>query len=440
MLAARGVDVLHPEREARSALRVEDSRAGSTLGSGVTRSVWSLAAWWRGWLPSAWTGIERSPVRQDLASAVTLLVCGVVAVVFLNPEPSPGPFSMRWADADVRALGSTLLLIVAVALRRRLPVAAVFATILGYVLLGDAHLDSLLLVAVLALWTALAGVVAYSRWPTVGFAVAACVPTVFLGELVAGDTASAGDGLMLAIPIGIGLLTRAALHRRRARGVRAHRRSWDQERAAVLRERVRIARELHDVAAHHMSAIVVSAGAALRVLDREPAGARETLAEIAGSARRTGEAMERLLGTMAEAGAGEVTDGLPTRPGLGDLRELVDHFERIGCRARLRVDGDLGAVPPDAALSAFRIVQEGLTNALKHGGPDAVEVGVSRSAAGLAVSVQDPGPAGPASAPVQGSGQGLIGMAERVALFGGTLACGPAPAGGWAVYASIPLA
>ena len=422
MLAGLPSVVLRREEERQPAPRVEDGSAPAALPSGVARSMWS--------------GVAGRALRHDSALAGLLLVAGL-AFALLGRDAVAGPPAPPWAGVDVRVLGSTVALLLAVALRRRLPVVAVLAAIVGFAVVGDASLDSLAVVVVAALWVALSGVATYARWATVVFEMLAAGAALLVTAAVAGQAVTVGTVLILLVPIGIGLVNRAVQRGRRSRGVRAQRRSWEQERQAVAQERVRIARELHDVAAHHVSAIVVSAGAALRVLDRDPEVARRTLALVAESARRTSEAMERMLGTSTAAGP---DDALPARPGLGHLQELVDHFGRIGCRAGLRVEGDLAAVPPDAALSAFRIVEEGLTNAVKHGGAVGVEVRVARTAAGLDVAVDDPGPPGGARpVQVEGSGQGLIGMAERVALFDGTLSCGPAPAGGWSVRASIPL-
>jgi signal transduction histidine kinase len=181
-----------------------------------------------------------------------------------------------------------------------------------------------------------------------------------------------------------------------------------------------------------VSGIVVSAGAVLRVADTGPAAARATLGTIAGSSRRATAAMRTLLGTL--------DDGQEAAPaGLGDLAELVEHARQTGCRVVLETGGDLGSVPADVGLSAYRIVQEGLTNALKHGGADDVTVRLQRTPTGLDIGVDDSGAgsAVPASVPV--SGHGLVGMAERVALLGGALDHGPARDGGWSVRASLPL-
>jgi len=147
--------------------------------------------------------------------------------------------------------------------------------------------------------------------------------------------------------------------------------------------------------------------------------------------------MLRMLDVLADDGRTAAAEHVG-QPGLGDLADLVEHARRFGCRMELEIEGDLGSVPADASLSAFRIVQEGLTNALKHGGARSVTVGLACGPTGLEITVDDDGAEPSVSA--QGSGNGLIGMAERVALYAGTLRYGPEPGGGWSVRACIPFA
>jgi len=236
-----------------------------------------------------------------------------------------------------------------------------------------------------------------------------------------------------------GALVRRRRERERTRRVDAEQIAWEQEQQAVADERARIARELHDVVAHHVSSMVVSAGAAHRVFTADPEGARSCLAFVARTATDTTEAMHRLLGVLVPS------DGPPSAPaadgaGLGDLDGLVERVRRAGCRVELRAGGDLAALPPDLDLSGYRIVQEALTNTLKHAGPVPVTVQVDRTPDALEIRVRDRGPRRPSSTGQgSGAGQGLVGMRERVALFGGSLSAGPAADGGWAVGASLPI-
>jgi signal transduction histidine kinase len=237
----------------------------------------------------------------------------------------------------------------------------------------------------------------------------------------------------------VGAVVRRRHERELTRRVDAEQAAWEQEQQAVADERARIARELHDVVAHHVSSMVVSAGAAHRVFAADPEGARSCLAFVAQTATDTTEAMHRLLGVLVSS------DGPPSAPaadgaGLGDLDGLVERVRRAGCRVELRTGGDLAALPPDLDLSGYRIVQEALTNTLKHAGPVRVRVQVDRTPDALEIRVHDPGPRRPLiTGQGPGAGHGLVGMRERVALFGGNLTAGPTAEGGWAVDATLPI-
>jgi len=205
-----------------------------------------------------------------------------------------------------------------------------------------------------------------------------------------------------------------------------------QAQAAVAVERGRIARELHDVVAHNVSMMVVQAGAAERVLEGEQADVRAALGAIAGTGRETIDEMRLLLGVLRS------DDGLALapQPGLADLDQLVRNVARAGLHVDLRVEGQPAALPPGVDLSAYRIVQEALTNVVKHAGPASAEVIVRYGADRVEVEVRDDGhpPAGSTS-----GGNGLIGMRERVAMLGGELQTGVRRSGGFAVLARLPI-
>ena len=209
--------------------------------------------------------------------------------------------------------------------------------------------------------------------------------------------------------------------------------------AAVAGERARIARELHDVIGHSISVMGLQAGAVRRVLRPEQERERDALLAVERTGRDSVAEMHRLLCLLREDGTGATT-ALPT---VRRLDDLIADVRRAGLEVDLEVEGDLGDVTPGRALAAFRILQEALTNALKHA-PDAhVRARVARSAAGIVVEVADNGTGtgtGTGTAPNATGGHGLVGMRERVALYGGTLAAGPAPGGGFAVRARIPEA
>jgi signal transduction histidine kinase len=207
-----------------------------------------------------------------------------------------------------------------------------------------------------------------------------------------------------------------------------------QARAAVAEERARIARELHDVIGHSISVMGVQAGAVRRVLPPELAEERETLQSVERTGRDAVTEMRRLLDLLRSAG--EAPSGaLPT---LTLTPQLIADMRHAGLGVELEIDGELEDVPPGLALAAYRIVQEALTNALKHA-PDArVRVAVRRTAGQLEVEVLQE-PSERVSAEREGPGHGLVGMHERVALYGGRLAVGPGSDGGFEVRATLPL-
>jgi signal transduction histidine kinase len=206
-----------------------------------------------------------------------------------------------------------------------------------------------------------------------------------------------------------------------------------QAQAAVAIERGRIARELHDVVAHNVSMMVVQAGAAERVLDGEHPDVRAALTAIANTGRETVDEMRTLLGVLR---TNEDGLALSPQPGLADLEELVANVREAGLPVEVCIEGTPSALPPPLDLSAFRIVQEALTNALKHAGPARAEVTIRYHAAAVELEVRDDGTD---SANGGGTGHGLIGMQERVALFGGQLDAGRRDGGGFTVRARLPL-
>jgi signal transduction histidine kinase len=217
----------------------------------------------------------------------------------------------------------------------------------------------------------------------------------------------------------------------------------DTERAAEMQraaseERSRIARELHDVVAHHVSVIAVQAGAARMLSEKEgnEIGAHQALAAVEASAREALGELRRLLGVLRHDD-GEGPDLAP-QPGLRQLPKLVSDVRLAGLPVELNVIGEPVPLPPALDLSAFRIVQEALTNVLKHEGSVPTSVIVRYLPDELEIDVIDSAPPRPHTERAS-SGRGLIGMQERVAMFGGELRAGPGASGGFEVRASMPL-
>ena len=212
-----------------------------------------------------------------------------------------------------------------------------------------------------------------------------------------------------------------------------------RSRWAVAEERARIARELHDVVAHSVSVMVVQAGAARRTVAVSPDQAATALGQIESTGRQALAELRRLLGLLRDDD-GEATAALAPQPSLANLESLAAAAREAGLPVEVSVEGEPRPLPAGVDLSAYRIVQEALTNSLKHAGPARARVRVCYGREALEVQVTDDGATtGGNGRPAPEGGNGLIGMRERVALFGGTLEAGADPGGGYRVAARLPL-
>ncbi|MFC5153401.1 sensor histidine kinase [Streptomyces amakusaensis] len=260
-------------------------------------------------------------------------------------------------------------------------------------------------------------------------------------ELLSSERTNSSDVLLFVLS-GVVLLVTGALREQRE----AQRRLTAQEsiseaergRRTLLEERARIARELHDMVAHHMSVITVQADSAPYRIEGLPDAAREEFAAIAAGARESLGEMRRLLTVLRSDG----TDGeLAPQPGLSRLQQLVEATVRAGVPAELSLAVDPAVVPQAVDLSAYRITQEALANVVRHAPGAVTRVSVSSIGEDLVVLVVN-GPAESPRSPLEstGTGHGLVGMRERVRLTGGTLDTGPLPDGGFRVAARLPMA
>jgi signal transduction histidine kinase len=236
-------------------------------------------------------------------------------------------------------------------------------------------------------------------------------------------------------------------HNYRAYAARLEERTAELEQAreelarrAVTEERLRLARELHDVVAHAMSVIAVQSGVGTHVADSQPEQVGKALAAIEATSRSALTELRRLLGVLRQDS--EPQASLAPVPGLANLDVLLAEVAEAGLAVRLRVEGAPAPLPAGVDLSAYRIVQEALTNVIKHAGPGHAQVTIRYGDREVAVEVTDDGRgvAAVAGDGGKGTGHGLIGMAERVAAFGGDLEVGPRPGGGFRVAARLPLA
>jgi signal transduction histidine kinase len=251
----------------------------------------------------------------------------------------------------------------------------------------------------------------------------------------AGESLHPPVSLYTVVVVVVMLLVRQVLGERERRIRLAERERVVAAREAVVQERGRIARELHDAVAHDVSLMVVQAGAERRVLDGTAGSTRDVLETIEKIGRASLEEMRRLVGMLRS----DDGDPLVPQPGLGDLPGLVAQVQAAGLRVELAIEGEQRALPVGIELSAYRIVQEALTNTLKHAGRSRATVRVRFGVRALNLEVVDDGDGAVATARFGGGGHGLVGMRERTALYGGRLDAGPRPGGGFAVRAVLPV-
>jgi signal transduction histidine kinase len=368
----------------------------------------------------------------DFGLPLVLAVAGLIELMTSSDIDAPWPIQI------VFALGTTVPLL----WRRRAPLA-VLVVVFGSIAVADMTYDIAnnasspfagLLVATYA-----SGAYTSRRdgWIAAGLIGAAVLAmAVTNGEDVLGDVVFVG-GIMYAV-WGAATIVRSRQEIAGALAVRTLELEHEREenaKLAVAEERARIARELHDVVAHNLSIMVLQAGAERRAIGDERPQTTEALATIEDTGRTAMAEMRRLLGMLRR------TDdelALAPQPSLRYLDDLVSQVRDAGLPVDLRVEGAPRAVAPGVDLSAYRIIQEALTNALKHAGPARARVTVRYGDNELDIEIADDG-AG-AAAPVPAGGHGLVGMRERVALFGGDLAAGRRLSGGYVVRAKLPLA
>jgi signal transduction histidine kinase len=254
-------------------------------------------------------------------------------------------------------------------------------------------------------------------------------------------------GLLVAASLVlIAVVANAMQARDRTRRLRAEHEA--ATRRALEQERARIASELHDVVTHNVSVMIVQAGAARQVLAESPGEATEALLAVESSGRAAMTELRHLLGLLspAQAPADQARpDGedLRPQPGLGQLQPLIDRVSTAGLPVELHVGGAPRSLPPGQDLAVFRVVQEALTNVIKHVGKPRTTVTLDYRADDLVIEVADAGrpfpAAGPAVTTAPDTGRGLLGLRERITLYGGDLVAGPRPGGGWLVRARMPV-
>lgn len=368
------------------------------------------------------------PPRADGVLALALAAVGLVEIWVAAPER--------------RVLGPVVVLamVLPLAWRRCKPLASAAAVMLAMVaaVLLVVPVDDLtffILVLAIALYSL--GAYATAWRAVLGLVLAAAVN-------LAAVTAKDGPGLenlLFGLVVAGGPWLAGRLVRRRTdsavalalQAVELERTQADREENAVRAERARIARELHDIISHSVSVMTIQAGAIEAVLDQDPDKARSAAASIRQTGRQAQGELRRLLGVLREEdGMGERT---APQPGLADLEELVAGVRRAGLDVRLTYDGARRPLPDAVELWAFRVVQEALTNTLKHAHASVAAVRIRFRRDALEVEVTDDG-----HVPVvAGKGHGLVGMRERVGLYGGTLEYGSRATGGFRIRAVLPV-
>lgn len=374
-----------------------------------------------------------------LLDIVVVLTLAITAVAQLWVSP-PGGLVGGVAVHIVLAAALTLPLLV----RRRFPVA-VFATIVASGWL-QFELGGGLGQPFFAVIISLYAVGAHASRPFTFVGPAAVVLLVLLADIPRLRDGAPWDEVIPAwfILFGVWGFGRWMRHRALAavvlteRAEEAERNRHEQAARAVTEERARIARELHDLVAHSMGVIVIQAQGAQRALDTSPDQAREALSAIETAGRCGMAEMRRLLGMLTDDG---VDPGTVPQPTLHEIPDLVEGLRAAGISVDLRVEGAVRALPAGLELTGYRVVQEAMTNALKHAGQVPVGVRLCYEPDWLDIEVTDQGPTD-SMQPVNGhdSGfHGLVGMRERVSLYGGTIDTGPTTGGGFSVHARIPL-
>jgi signal transduction histidine kinase len=381
----------------------------------------------------------RPPLTARLRRSHWIVLDGLAAVLALLVLAG----TTGVADhSRARSLPELLLVIglaslgaIPVALRRIRPLPAFCAILALSVVLAGIQPVAGVVAAFPAAYVLYTVAVTYRRRVSASALAAALIVETVLAFL--GRTAS-----NTLVPIGLMLIvlwTFGSMARQR----RAYASGLQQQAAsqAVAEERLRIARELHDVVAHSMAVIAVQAGFGQYVIDSQPAQAREALGAIQGTSRDALDEMRRMLGVLRQSDADDpsAASEAPLRPadGLADLQRLITRVGHAGVHVDLKVTGQPVDVPASVGLSAFRIIQEALTNVVKHAATPDCQVRLDYREQELNLEILDEGDAGPAAGP---GGHGLIGMRERVLLCGGEFSAGPRPERGFRVAATLPLA
>ncbi|SCK58219.1 sensor histidine kinase [Streptomyces sp. WMMB 322] len=411
--------------------------------------------------------IRRHPTWVDSWWAVLLLVISAVWIVASVGGPD-GAGLPRGPQEQIAAIPITLAMCTVVALRRRVPEKMLVlatgtgvAQVVTHVDVGPSNFAMLVIVFTVASrntrWASrfalvgalLAPTIAALRWPDERQTLTSAI----LGDIFMTVT------FLLAWVLGDSLRTRRAYYAQlEERATRLEKEREAQTKIAAAAERARIARELHDVVAHNVSVMVVQADGAAYVLDSAPDQAKQALETISGTGRQALAEMRRLLGVLRTGEVGSAAGGFAGRaresgngigdylpqPGVEQLSELIEQVRGAGLTVSFSIEGTPRPLPSSVELTAYRVVQEALTNTRKHGGPEVgATVRLRYGRDELSLLAEDDGRGAERElyedGGTDGLGHGLIGMRERVGMVGGSLETGPRPGGGFRISAVLPL-
>ncbi|MFD7200722.1 sensor histidine kinase [Streptomyces sp. NPDC059893] len=389
-------------------------------------------------------------VSDTVVVVLVFLVCCLPDLLQGGAGGGDGPRRLRVAFIQLPTVGMLALqagLVLPLLWRRRSPAAAFGAVTAVFVLqwcLGAA------LRADVALFVALYSLALHGRLRQLPWACAVMAGAVGLVAVRVSPAVSVWDALFFLLStataaLALGLMIRirrAQLVGLRDRAARLEIERDQRGRLAVAAERTRVAREMHDIVGHNLSVIVTLADAGAYATTVAPERGREALNLIGDTGRQALGELRRLLGVLREADGPRTEPELSPQPGLADIDALCEGVRAAGLDVIYRTGGDVDALDSGVQLTVYRIVQEALTNTLKHAGADSrANLAIVVENTRLTITVQDSGPAAPAArrGPANEEGHGLVGMRERVALYSGHVSAGPAGAG-WTVRAALDLA
>jgi signal transduction histidine kinase len=377
----------------------------------------------------------RARLDPDVVDWVIAVVFAIAVVANMLIDNSMKPVGVAIVTGVFAAL--------ALAWRRRRPLWCIAGVLVMSLIATVAGVPDNATALLGILGVAMYSVGAYARGRESIVAGVGAVLAIWVVILLGGSDSVADDLIFTMFVYGGAWLLGRAVRGRHLRALQAEDRAMlleEDAKRAVAEERSRIARELHDVVAHGVSVMVVQAGAGRRMLDVDPERSREAFTAIEDTGRQALVEMRRLLGILRKD---DEQLALAPQPSLEHVNVLLDQVREAGMPVTLRIEGRPRPLPPGIDLSAYRIVQEALTNALKHAGPASGEVVLRYRDTDLEIEIADDGRGpsrdGGGELALTGSGKGLVGMRERVAIYGGVLNAGERETGGYSLRARLPL-